>query len=104
MADFVSASLIGSGIYHRVRNGETRPMMVSVVGMVAGIGRADVAPPNEPHGSSFRMCAAAATAARESSGRAAGVGGVAPTTARRWVASGGPYVHRWWCRGGEAIG
>ena len=44
MADFVPASLVGGGIYHQVQNRETRPTVVSVVGVVAGIGRANVAP------------------------------------------------------------
>ena len=44
MENFVLGSLVDSGIYHCVRNEETRPKMVSEVGMVAGGGRATIAP------------------------------------------------------------
>ena len=38
METFNLASLIGSGIYHHVQNGETRPTVVSEVGVVARTG------------------------------------------------------------------
>ena len=36
MVDFIPMSFGGSAIYHRVWNGEMRPMMVSVLGLVVG--------------------------------------------------------------------
>ena len=44
MRNFVLGSFVAVGIYHRVRNRETRPTMVSDDGEVAGNGRATIAP------------------------------------------------------------
>ena len=46
MVFFILGILIDESIYHCDRNEETKPMVVSVVKMVAGIGWAGVAPPN----------------------------------------------------------
>ena len=45
MKVFVSTSLVGGGIYHCIRNRETIPMVVSVVGVVAEVGWVNIAPP-----------------------------------------------------------
>ena len=44
MGNFVLGSFVDRGIYHRVWNGDTSPLVVSVAGKVARVGRAGLAP------------------------------------------------------------